>query len=369
MTHPRGKKSDPPREAGTNAKEADNKTLHGKGIWVQQVLLTVGAVFFVLVILELGLRLKHYRPNDGSGHFHSEQWATPDQELGWRMTPGIWNVDILSKPMTVQADGSRLVPISAAVGKTLEEAPVVLLLGGSYMLGYGVEDDETIAAVLQGELVSRNEQLRVVNRAVPGYGTWQSYLMLKRYLEENETPPAIVVYGYAVHHRNRNICNTPWIRSLASYKGVHIIPPHLAKDSEGKWIQVPYSELNLLGLADNLDLVYFIQDRLLDRFIDDNSQEATAATCYSIERMNTLCRQHGIEFMAVNIFGEDPKCEATATLPLTSCALPIQFQDPKWFLKKDDIISGHPNAAQHAALARCIANRVSTHEIAECTRQ
>jgi hypothetical protein len=56
-----------------------------------------------------------------------------------------------------------------------------LLLGDSYGWGWGVEDDETAAAVFN----KRNPESNIYSMGIPGYGTDQEYLAMKKFLEEN----------------------------------------------------------------------------------------------------------------------------------------------------------------------------------------
>ena len=323
-----------------------------------RLLLVIASIVLVLGGAEIILRLVEYRKTAPAGGFHSDRWAAPDKELGWITRPGYWGVDIRKTPMTILYGGERL---TKGEVETMDEA-VCLLVGGSYMLGYGVADNDTIASNLR----RRYPAWHFVNVAVPGYGTYQSYLMLKRYVEEHPVNlPRRVVYGYMDHHGVRNIAPYDWIKGLSSYRGVHIAPPHLERAEDGSWVERPYEEINFLGLADNLSLVYFLQDIYLRYTRPLSHDEGPAATCHILGLMQGFCEEHGIEFDVVNISKSDPawseateKCAREKGIGFADCSMDIRYEDPEWFLTKDGEVSGHPNEKYHAAVAQCIATKL-----------
>lgn len=55
----------------------------------------------------------------------------------------------------------------------------ILLLGDSFAFGWGVEREETFAAVLERQLVARGARVEVLSAAVPGWSTDQHYVYLR----------------------------------------------------------------------------------------------------------------------------------------------------------------------------------------------
>src|SRR6185369_5022449 len=91
-------------------------------------------------------------------------------------------------------DGSRATGTAPAAGR-----PDLLLLGCSFTMGWAVNDDETWAWGLQ----ALRPGVHVTNRAVIGFGTYHSLLMLEERLRAGDRPAA-VLYGYFYGHDERN---------------------------------------------------------------------------------------------------------------------------------------------------------------------
>ncbi|MDG1428588.1 MAG: hypothetical protein P8H56_05530 [Crocinitomicaceae bacterium] len=86
----------------------------------------------------------------------------------------------------------------------------VFMMGCSYTYGMGVEDDQNFVYLLQQGLPNYN----VRNFGVPGFGTVQSYLQIKREIE-NGTIPEIVIINYCDFHSERNSLLPSYRRNLA----------------------------------------------------------------------------------------------------------------------------------------------------------
>jgi len=79
--------------------------------------------------------------------------------------------------------------------KADKTGPRVLILGDSCSFGYGLADNETYPAILQGVLASDGAKSKpeVINAAVPGYTSWQCLRFLE--VEGLRLHPDIVVMG------------------------------------------------------------------------------------------------------------------------------------------------------------------------------
>lgn len=78
-------------------------------------------------------------------------------------------------------------------------APDILLLGDSFAFGWGVEEHETCAAVLEN-LSGR----KALNMGSGGFGTIQQATLLQRYCDENKVADAEVVLLYYLNDRHEN---------------------------------------------------------------------------------------------------------------------------------------------------------------------
>ena len=136
-----------------------------------------------LGLAELGFRLAGY------GALH-DVYSSPelfwrhDDLLGWSLEPHAKGRYKGPRPYPIEFDTA--IEINALGLRGPELAPRapgelrILFLGDSFVAGFEVEQQETFTALLEGRLVGRlGSPVRVVNAAVRGYGTDQSYLWFR----------------------------------------------------------------------------------------------------------------------------------------------------------------------------------------------
>jgi hypothetical protein len=217
-----------------------------------------------------------------------------DPVLGWHPVPGRrwygpWGPGGSRVVVTVNPDGSRLTGADGANGR-----PDVLLVGDSYTFGWAVSDDETFAAGLQ----RLRPDLRIVDRGVIAYGTFQSLLLLEQLLRTGARP-ARVIYGYVFIHEVRNVADPSWLRSLAVHSGHGMVElPYATLDGANDLVRHPprgYPHWPFRGRLATVTL-------LADFFANLHPASGTTAslvTMRSIEAMADACRQHGVPFSVV----------------------------------------------------------------------
>lgn len=126
------------------------------------------------------------------GHERTGHRYLYDDVLGWRNIPD-WQATTNGKPLTINSlglrDSEHTYEKSAGVKR-------VLVLGDSYVWGYGVGDDETFCARLENRYSERNEQIEVINTGVSGWGTDQELLYLRE--EGYKYQPDVVVVAFFI---------------------------------------------------------------------------------------------------------------------------------------------------------------------------
>lgn len=170
----------------------------------------------LLAATEVGLRVTGRGPwRPFADLAQVPRMSAPDPELGWVSLPGdhVWSTATGTVRTHIAADGSRGFP---GTGER-----TVVLLGGSYMFGFGLSDED----VVNSRLVRLRADLRVIDHAVPGYGTHQSALLAERL----DLRGATVVYGLVELHEGRNVAATSWLRGLEQG----------ARDQA--WVRVPWA--------------------------------------------------------------------------------------------------------------------------------
>ncbi len=115
-----------------------------------------------------------------------------DPLLGWKNIPN-WQAATHGKKLTINSRGLR------GRERPYEKPPGVariLVLGDSYVWGYGVADDEVFTEVLEERLRKASGRYEVLNAGVSGWGNDQEYLFLKD--EGFKYSPDIVVLAFFI---------------------------------------------------------------------------------------------------------------------------------------------------------------------------
>lgn len=130
-----------------------------------------------------------------------------DSRKGWEHLPN--SVGQQSKPLVydvtyhIDSQGHR-------VTAGTYDRPKILLLGGSFTFGQGVEDQEAFPALL-GEAYP---EVKVINGGVSAWGTGQALLELEEELATYDDIE-LVVYGFITAHLERNSVRRSWLQHLA----------------------------------------------------------------------------------------------------------------------------------------------------------
>ncbi|MBP5858132.1 hypothetical protein KAJ83_14020 [Marivibrio halodurans] len=206
------------------------------------LIVTLVSVLFGFLLFEVYLRAQGAEPTTvvSNPHFSGTNWSRPDAEFAWTNQEGTFlALEEGQAPMSFLENGARRTYTN---GSEPENAPVLLLAGGSYMQGYGIKDENVVGAVL----AERFPEFAVRNFGTGGYGTVQSGLRILREIDgTHDAPPVAIIYGFIGHHLARNVATSDWISSLVTSDGSVLIPPYLVEDGEGG---VAVEEARTLGL-------------------------------------------------------------------------------------------------------------------------
>lgn len=194
--------------------------------------------------------------------------------LGWTHRPGsrgTHRVDpIFNATYTIDRSGNRW------TGPP-NTRPKIIILGGSYTFGYGVEDDETYAAILN----RRFQSFHVVNAGALAWGTSHSWLRLRQLLAE-EDAVNLVLYGFIHHHVVRNGPRRSWLVTLEQKMGRR---NPLIETEEGRPVFKRLADPHLDGKPKAETL----------------GREELAITRSLFEEMAGMCRIRGIPLLLVQL--------------------------------------------------------------------
>lgn len=137
---------------------------------------------------------------------------TPDSTLGWKAKEGSYLLQPTNPKgkqfhLTIGKDGQR------KTGENNKDVDgEILVIGGSFSLGWGVNDEDTFSSKLQKKYTN----FKVYNFGQGGYGSVQSFLLLEKQIPKMKSPK-LVIYGFIEHHEYRNVARSQWLRTLAKY--------------------------------------------------------------------------------------------------------------------------------------------------------
>lgn len=160
------------------------------------------SLLFTLILLEVGFRL--FYPQFGGCEFGER-----DPELGARLTSGYsgvcigWGHDIVTL-VEINPQGFRNQLIQIPKPTNVYR---ILMLGDSTTFGLGVNESETIPAVLDSELKNNSplQRYEVINAGVPGYGTAQEWLLYKRWVHDLD-PDLVILMFLIANDIEDNMC-------------------------------------------------------------------------------------------------------------------------------------------------------------------
>lgn len=283
----------------------------------------------------------------------------PDPVLGWRSRPGSWVYPGYSPGagqvrVTNLPDGSRTTGFRGDAS-----ADEVWLVGDSFMQGWGLSDDETLAWRLQAE----HPQLRFVNFGTGGYGTWQSLLGLERAFAER-APPKLVVYGFIPVHEERNVASAAWLREQArAARSDTIAVPFATLDRDGALVRHPPQAYPRWPLDERSALVAFAQDLSARARAERRAGERRRATQTILREMHAQSAAQGARFVVVFFWidraGRDDYARFLRAngIELVNCTRTVT---PELVIPGE----GHPNAKLNSLWAECLSRRVVLPELA-----
>lgn len=183
----------------------------------RELLIHAVILLVTLALLEGILRVADFRElRDGYGQGYPLVFRH-DPQLGW--APIANSAGPFHGSRTVLVQHNSLGLRDAEVGPP--SRPTVLFVGDSFAWGYDVEAKERFSDLLRPQLPG----VRIVNAGVPGYGTDQEYLLLKRIWDKIEPDIVVLIFCTGNDHQD----NSTNVRSDGYYK------PYLVRSGDGTW--------------------------------------------------------------------------------------------------------------------------------------
>jgi hypothetical protein len=189
------------------------------------------------IVAEAALRVAGFEPAMVAVKPFSESWAAIDPTYGWINRTGSFVSDEPgNRTMSFNDDGSRKDPFS---GKEKKDLPLAIIIGCSYTQGYGIEDKETYASLLNQ---NRND-LKFINFGTGGYGAYQSSLRLENEVRVLAKRPKLIIYGFIEDHLRRDVAAAEWAEALHLGNAGTIVPPHVRLDKSDTGLRTMRGEI------------------------------------------------------------------------------------------------------------------------------
>jgi hypothetical protein len=227
------------------------------------------------------------------------------------------------------------------------------MVGGSFAVGHGVEDDETFSSVL-GERYWKDYKL--ANGAVSGWGTANCYLRTMAELQSDD-PPVLVIYAMIWQHVERNYIRREWLEHLRFAHAARV-DGKLAVGVDGIKTYHPHFEL----VDDQLQLQGIINREAGLDVTPALVRTELELTNAFIREMHETATSHGVEFAVVLLgHAEDPYDPAFLAFMDSLGIVYLDLSDtvPDGFYDDE-----HPNPADH----RWIAEQIAQSPIANLLR-
>ena len=293
----------------------------------------------------------------------------PDPILGWLAKKGTYEflpADINGEKFTMSFNDSGNRKNGNFNNNSKNK---ILIIGGSFAQGWGVNDKETFSFKLQ----KKYKNYKIYNFGQGGYGTIQSYLLLKDKISNN-IKPKLIIYGIIQHHEYRNIAHAGWLKMLAQYSNRgHVYTPYGSIGKNNKLTihkPIGYLNLPLREMSSIITLIEKVYMKLSSRdrvYIKSKSGKKTkqqsSVTKKTILKMKNFSEQSGSDFILVNLdWSGSFKKENYENffkkngIKFVNCALP---SNEKYILPSDY----HPNETAHTYFKDCLADYIDNKKI------
>lgn len=272
--------------------------------------------------------------------------------LGIQLNSGQFAItlnDSINFTTTHSTDNYRVIP-----GSDVAENPSVALLGCSFTYGYGVNDDENFAALLQQTLL--NENLR--NAGVIGYGTVQSLMQLREMIKQGDLET--VLLNFSSFHFMRNGLSQTYRSNLRvgyqrSSEAVDSLMdpaqfPYITDcDLEVKY--QPWATMYENWFAREWSAISNMLQLYTDRRKDAAIDEVSIAECI-IKEMAAICEANNIQFGVVCLDStEETDVLRERLAGINWLEVGFDFTDPAFTNLPYD---SHPSKAGHQFISKKI---------------
>lgn len=304
---------------------------------------------FILLCLEALLRLF------GDGVYQSQPYhiqSDPKPALighhsfGFALAPGRFKVNLNEKlqfEAKHTADSNRITDFAS---NDTTGAPEIWIYGCSFTYGWGLDDTASFPFKVQTALPKFN----VINKGVPGHGTVQHLMRLKREINITQKP-ALVVLCYGSFHDDRNVLSYQQRRffkraMFSENKKTQLENVRLPFVNVSRPEAIHFEQITSLyspwSLSRKSALANFVEIKWLG--IKDRYSDMEEASLYLMSQMHHITKDNKTEFLVAGILQNDKTGEMLEMLDekkINTIDISVNTLDPKYTLAPYD---DHPNS-------------------------
>ncbi len=321
------------------------------GMLFKKISILIISTVISLLIIEIALRFLGYLPWSYISSDNPSIYEV-DEKLGWKSKKGFYEIrasekhNIISK-INILDEGNRVVKIDNI------NKDKIIVIGGSFSQGWGVDDEETFSFKIQKKL----DNYKVKNFGQGGYGTVQSYLLLEDLLKNN-SHVKLIIYGFIDHHEYRNVARGKWLELLLKYSNIGYssppkVPYALIDKNDKIVFHKPVSYLRL-PFRENLSLIALIEKSYMEITTKRRKKQQKKILRNLVYKMNELSKLSEAKFIFVNLHSnieEHKKYLLKNNINFVDCNLTLTNE----FLVKGNY---HPNAKAHDYYGECISDLI-----------
>ena len=295
-----------------------------------------------------------------------KQIYTQDSTLGWIAKEGDYLINPINPKgnkfhLTIEKDGQR------KTGEfNRDDNDEILVIGGSFSQGWGVNDEDTFSSKLQ----KKYNNFKVYNFGQGGYGSVQSLLLLEKQIPKMKSPK-LVIYGFIEHHEYRNAARSQWLRTLAQYsKRGHVNTPYgLIGKNNNLIIKPPIGYINLpLREVSALITLFekaYMKNVSTKEFPRDSQRkkQQKLVTEKTILQMKEVSNKFDADFFLVILDWANPLTKDQYELFFKKNK--IQFVNCSIPLINEMVLLGnyHPSKKAHTYYNECLVNYIKKQEL------